>query len=446
MKSINRQFSIIKKKHLLLSLSLLLSFGLQAQAYLVPGADQQEPVLILGATAHIGNGEVIENSAILFEDGKITQVGRAAVIREMDKRNYRVIEALGKHVYPGFISPSTSLGLIEIGAVRATRDRDEVGAYNPNVRSLIAYNTDSRVIPTVRSNGVLMAQITPRGGRISGTSSIVQLDAWNWEDAAYVADDGIHLNWMVLYRRTGWWAEQGEVKRNVRYDTDLQELRRFFDEAQAYARKEKPAERNLLLEGMRGLFEGRQQLFIHADQVKSITEAVLFAEDYDLKPVIIGGEDAWMVTDFLKEKDIAVILDRTHRLPGHEHTDVDQPYKTPVLLHEAGIRFCMSIDGGDEFWQQRNLPFQIGQSVGYGLPYEAAVKAITLGTAEILDVAEKCGSLEEGKDATLFISEGDALDMRTNKVTHAFIQGRKVDLNNKQKMLYRKYKTKYKKQ
>lgn len=416
---------------------------LQAQSYIIPGAPQSEPLLILGGTAHIGNGEVLENCALLLENGKIARIGSASEFSDSDRRKAQVIEAQGKQIYPGFIAPATTLGLVEIEAVRATRDQREVGAINPNVRALIAYNTDSKVIPTVRSNGVLLARIVPSGGGITGTSSVVQLDAWNWEDAAVAPDEGIQLIWLQLFSSRWRWSDPGSVKRNEQYDEQYRALKTFFDEAAAYARQENPEEQNLLFEGMKGLFLGTKRLYIQADMARAITDAVLFAAQYDLKPVITGAAEAWKVADFLRDNDIRVILDRTHRLPQHDHTAIDQPFRTPALLHEAGVTFCLGISGSSDFWQQRNLPFQAGQSVAYGLPYEAAVQSITLDAARTLGIDDSCGSLEAGKDATLFISDGDALDMATNNVVHAFIQGRKVDLNNKQKMLYRKYQAKY---
>jgi len=442
MQQFNSYVSYTRLFILILFFSSATSGVLLAQEYLIPGANQTEPILLLGGTAHIGNGDVISECGILLEEGRIVKVGSATDFSAADRNRARVIETAGMEIYPGFIAPETTLGLVEISAVRATRDQSEVGPYTPNVRALIAYSTDSKIIPTVRSNGVLVARITPEGGRITGTSSVVHLDAWNWEDAALLADDGIHLNWINLYRRSGWWTGGG-VQRNDKYDDEYRELQTFIDEAAAYARNAAPEERNLFFEGMKGLFDGSKQLYIQADKARAITEAVLFAGRYDLKPVITGGSEAWKVADFLRDNGVAVILDRTHRLPEYPHTPVDQPYKTPAILHEAGVTFCIGIVGSDGFWQQRNLPFHAGHAVGYGLPYEAAVQAITLDAARTLRIDDRCGSLEEGKDATLFVSEGDALDMATNNVVHAWIQGRRVDLNNKQKMLYRKYQTKY---
>lgn len=402
---------------------------------------QKGAILILGATAHLGNGEVIANSAVGFEGGKLTLVADATAIR-IDRTKYaKIFDASGKHVYPGFIAPDSRLGLVEIEAARPTQDFTEQGAYNSNARSIVAYNTDSHVIPTVRSNGVLLAQTTPAGGTISGSSSVVQLDAWNWEDAAYRSDDGLHLNWPALRTRSGFgFGAPATETPNEQYDKDVLGLRRFFEEARAYAQQPAPEEKNLKFEAMRGLFDKKQNLYVHTDNAKTIQESVLFAESFGLRVVLVGANDAWLTADFLKEHDVPVILRQTQRLPGREDEDIDQPFKTPALIHEKGVLFAFSETGA---WRQRNLPFQAGQAVGFGLPKEAAVSALTLNTAKILQIDKTCGSLETGKDATLFISEGDALDMRTCKVTAAFIQGREINLDNKHKQLNRRFEEKY---
>ncbi len=415
----------------ILILFLLLQINLVAQQ--TPAAVQSEAILITGATAHIGNGEVIENSAIAFENGKLTLVADATTIRINPSEYQQIIDASGKQVYPGFIAPNTTLGLIEIEAVRATNDMREVGSFNPSLRSIIAYNTDSDIMPTVRSNGVLMAQVVPQGGRVSGQSSVVQLDAWNWEDAAYATDNGIHLRWPRMF---SWWGNE----KNKDYDAQKDEIVNTMKEALAYTKKQSPAKTNLKLEAMAGLFDKSKTLYVHTGDAKSMTEAVLFAKEFDLRMVIVGGRDAWMIPDLLKKNNVSVILGDTHSLPSRTDSDIDEPFKTALTLQEAGVLYCFGMNGA---WQQRNLGFQAGQAVGYGLDKEDAVTALTLNTAKILDIDKTVGSLETGKDATLFISESDALDMRSSKLTHAFIQGRAIDLDNKQKALYRKFKAKY---
>jgi hypothetical protein len=260
-----------------------------------PGDKQTTAITIEGATAHLGNGNVIENALIMFENGTLTFVGSA---NTKIARKGTIIDAKGKHVYPGFIAPNSTLGLVEVDAVRATNDDDEVGAMNPHIRSLIAYNTESKVVESMRPNGVLMAQITPRGGRISGTSSVVQLDAWNWEDAAIKTDDGIHLNWPSTYSRGRWWlGEPNVLKENKNYAKEIQELTNYFAQSKAYnANKTSP--KDLPFEALEGLMDGSKKLFVHVDNEKGITDAVNFAKAENIKHlVIVGGYEANNVVD-----------------------------------------------------------------------------------------------------------------------------------------------------
>lgn len=395
-------------------------------------------VLLLGATAHIGDGQVIEMSAIGIDSGKISFIMDAKGFRPDPKAFDTIIYVHDKHVYPGFIALNTNLGLSDLELVRATNDFRETGWLNPGSRTLIAYNTDSRVIPTVRDNGILMAQIVPQGGLISGTSSVVQLDAWNWEDAAIKADEGIWMNWpsMRIYKAP--WADPEEEQRE-RNEKSMRALLRQFDDAKAYAAGGS-SNINPHLEAMKGLFNGSKKLYIRSEYAREIIEAIQFADKYGLKIVIVGGSDAWMVTDLLKEKNIPVILVRTHSLPYREDEAVDLKYRLPALLMKAGVQVAIADEG---FWQQRNLGFQAGSAAGYGLSKEEALMTITSIPAKILGIESTCGVLADGKDATLFISAGDALDMTGNKIELAYIKGRQIDLNNYQKELYRRYAKKY---
>lgn len=424
----------MKKLLILLLMSSITCVYAQVET---PAPKQTKKIMLLNGIAHLGNGKVIKNSAISIVDGKFNIVADAAVIKIDFKQFDTVIDVRGKHIYPGIIAPNSTLGLTEIDAVRATRDFSEVGKYNPHVRSIIAYNTESKVTTTIRSNGVLMGQITPRSNSISGTSSIVQFDAWNWEDAVIKEDDGIHLNWENMYN---WW--KGDKNKN--YDKNVKELDRFFADALAYSKVDNHIEKNIRFEAMRGIFNGSQTLYIHADFIKELTEAINFSKKHNVKKtVIVGGYDSWMITDMLKENNIAVILQRVHSLPQRQEDDVYLPYKLPKILHDAGVLFCLENAGDMEAMGTRNLPFYAGTAAAYGMDKEDALSLITLNTAKILGIDDFCGSIESGKDATLFISSGDALDMRTNDVEAAFIQGRELDLNNFQKQLYQKYSSKY---
>jgi imidazolonepropionase-like amidohydrolase len=431
----------------LLCLMLCVSVNAEtlAQQVPTPAAKQSKSTLIMNGRAHLGNGTMIENSAIGFVDGKFTLVADATVIR-LDMTAYdTIIDASGKDIYPGFIAPNSTLGLLEIDMVRQTSDLEETGTFRPSMRSIISYNTESEIIPTVRSNGVLMGQITPRGGVVSGTSSVVQFDAWNWEDAVIRMDDGVHVNWPTVFHRQ---YDKGTVRieKVKTYEQQLREIQSFFTEAKAYCSQQTIGLTEVRFEALRAIFEGKATLYVHADDVKQITEALRFKNDLQIaNMVIVGGYDAVLCSAALVSNNVSVMLRRVHDLPRYNEDDVDLPYKLPAQLHKLGVTFCFENSGDMERMGSRNIPFYAGTAVAYGLPYEEAVKSLSLNTAKILGVDSICGSIEVGKDASLFISEGDALDMMTNNVLMAWIQGRKIDISNKQTRLYEKWKSKYSK-
>ena len=431
----------MNKKIYLLLLVFSLSIHLKAQQ--IPASKQSRSVLILNATAHLGNGKIIENSAIGFVDGKINLVADATLIR-LAKDAYDItINASGKHIYPGFIAPNSTLGLVEIDAVKSSDDEGEIGVMKPHIRSIIAYTADSKVIETVRPNGILMAQITPREGRIAGTSSIVQLDAWNWEDALIKENDGIHINFPSTFKRSGSWFEPGGIEANKDYPKQIAELAAFLSDAKAYLATASK-DRNLVLEAAKGIFDGTQTVFINANEEKQITDAVQFAKENGIKKmVIVGGYEAYKTAELLQKNNISVLLRRVHEMPLNEDDDIDLPFKSAKLLSDQGVLVGLENSGSMERMNTRNLPFLAGTCVAYGMQKEEALKLITSNTAKILGIDAQCGTLEQGKDATLFISEGDALDMRTNKLTNAFIQGRMISLETHQTKLNDKYKTKY---
>ena len=409
----------------------------------IPAPKQTKSVLILNATAHLGNGNVIQNSAIGFKDGKITLVADATTIRLAANAYDTTIDASGKHVYPGFIAANTTLGLVEIDAVKSSDDQEEIGSFNPNVRSIIAYNSESKVVETVRPNGILIAQVTPRGGRISGTSSIVQLDDWSWQDAIVKENDGIHLNFPSSFKKSGSWFEPGLIEANKDYPKQSEEINAFLINAKAYNQGSNK-ERNIVLEATKGLFDGTQTLYIHADEEKQIVDAIQLAVDTQIKKiVIVGGFEAYKAADALQKYNVGVLLRRVHDMPTSDDQDVNLPYKMAKILTDKGIVVGLENSGDHERMSVRNLPFLAGTCAAFGLDKEKAVQLITLNTAKLLGIDTSCGTLETGKDATLFISEGDALDMRTNKLTSAFIQGRTIILETFQTKLNDKFKTKF---
>ncbi len=404
-----------------------------------PAPKQQEAITIIGAIAHLGNGKIIENSVLIFENGKLTTVAAAGV-----QSKGKVINAEGKHVYPGFIIPNSTLGLGEISAVRATIDQDEIGEMIPHIRSLIAYNAESKIVESLRPNGVLLAQVTPRGGTISGTSSVVQLDAWNWEDAAIKIDDGIHLNWPNSFKQGKWWlGEPRGFSPNKDYTKQVNKIKNFMQEAKAYGSGTKN-NRHLPFEATQELFSGKQKLYIHANAAREITDAISSMKEIGVKHIVlVGAYQADKTIAVLKKYNVPVLIQRTHSLPFSNDDDYDLPYKLPKILTDNGILVGLENSGGMERMNSRNLPFYAGQVVGQGLDREKALQLITFNTAKILGIDDNYGTLEVGKSATLFISEGDALDMRTNKLTHAFIDGRAISLETHQTKLYKRYMDKY---
>lgn len=405
----------------------------------VPAPAQSQPIMLTGGDVHLGDGRVIENGFITFNNGKITNVGPAG--DRPDIAEFQVIDVTGQSIYPGFILPDTRLGLMETESLRATIDSDERGDMNPSVRSLIAYNTDSELIPTLRFNGILTAEIAPRGGVLAGTSSVVQLDAWNWEDAALESDSGVHLTWPPKMRRQfNFSTFQVDTLPNAAYERQVGELTTLFAEASVAANKGTGSD-NLKVQALTGLFGGTKRLFIHADRAKDMVDAVKFAQRHNVTHIaLVGAREAWMITRFLAEHGVPVILETPHSRPSRDDDAVDLPYRLPALLQEAGITVAL---GYRETSNARNLGFTAGTAAAHGLTKAQALSMITRNPAQILGIDDRLGTLEPGKDATLFVSRGDALDMRGNVLTRAYIQGREIELMARQQELFERYRSKY---
>lgn len=424
-------------KHLLYSITLLFAFSATTLAQQTPAPVQKETIILSGATIHQGNGKVIKNGHIIFENGVITAIAEGTT-----RKTGRIIAVNGKHIYPGFIAPAKSLGLVEVNAVRASNDQDEIGDMIPNIRSLIAYNAESKVVESMRPNGVLIGQITPQGGTISGTSSIVQFDAWNWEDAAIKTDDGIHMHWPNSFRRGRWWVgEPRGFQPNKNYIEDVEKIKNYINSSQAYQTNTTP--KNEGFEAMKGIFNGSKKVFVHADGEKEIIDAITTLKEAGVKEVVLmSGYESYKIIPFLKQHNIPVLVQHTHNLPKKDDDDYDLPYKLPKLLVDGGLLVGIQNSGTSNF-QTRNLPFYAGQVVAHGLDKEIALQLITSNNAKILGIDTHYGTLEVGKSATLFVSEGDALDMRTNILSHAFIDGREISLETHQTELWRRYSKKY---
>jgi imidazolonepropionase-like amidohydrolase len=437
------KLKIMKRNILVFIMLLSLTNFSKAQETVYPAPPQKGTFALINATIHVGNGDIIENGMVLVSNGKIIDVRPTAPIADV-----AVFDCKGQHIYPGLILSSSQLGLVEVNSVRATQDARELGEYNPSIRSIVAYNTDSKVINTLRMNGILLANVVPDGGIISGTSSVVQLDAWTYEDAGYVVDHGFHLRMPSLLTRRGGgrggfaFGQQQQQGDPVQRGLDqIEEVKVFFREAKAYHSVSNPSPVNLKYTAVKGLFEKKQKLFIHCNIVKEMLIAIDFVKEFGFDVVIVGGVDSWQIAPMLKEHNIAVILDQMHSLPTMMDDDVDQPYKTPALLQQAGVLFAINDEDGNS--RYRNLPFNAGTAAAYGLTKEQALSAVTLNAAKILGIADKTGSIEKGKDANIVVSKGDLLDMKGNQLTRAYIQGREIKLEDKHKQLSERYEHKY---
>jgi imidazolonepropionase-like amidohydrolase len=422
----------------------------KAQETIYPTPEQRGTFYITHATIHVGNGQIINDGNIKVTNGKIESVGNGVTVSTDASK---VVDAKGKHVYPGIISSITNLGIKEIsGGVRGSNDYVELGDINPSIRSIVAYNTDSKVINTLRSNGILLANVVPQDEEngstslLTGTSSVVQLDAWNWEDAAYKMDGNMHFNMPSLIARPNFFAiffgiTSPPIDRIKIALEKIDRVKMFFRQAKGYFNEGTHKQTNLKFEATKGLFNKTQKLFVHANAVKEMLLAIDFVTEFGFDVVIVGGSESWQIAELLKQNNMPVILQQLHSLPQSIDDDVDQPFKTPYLLQKAGVLFALSDNDGQT--RGRNLMFNAGTAVAYGLGKEDALAAISLNAAKILGIANKTGSIETGKDANIIISNGDILDMKNSVLTHAFIQGRQLNLNDKHTQLYERYKYKY---
>ncbi|MDJ0655460.1 MAG: amidohydrolase family protein [Xanthomonadales bacterium] len=404
-----------------------------------PGKPQSGPIALVGGTIHTGTGETIENGVVAFDAGRITVVGPAS---GFDAEGHEVVDVSGLRVYPGFVLPDNQIGLEEVGALRHTIDKQERGELNPSVRSLIAYNTDSELIPTTRFNGVLVAQVSPIGGLVSGLSSVMEMDGWNWEDAALKADDALHVNWPSKKRgRFDWTTFSFNFAPNPDYERQMAEIQSLFLDAKAYGDDPNPAGTNLKLAALQGLFDGSLRLFLDAESSGDLLAGLEFLREIGVQNIVVSGDEILLdIVDYLAAHDIPVIVEGTHNTPPRAHDDIDLPFRLPALLVDAGLTVGLSYPS---IMNARNLPFAAGTAAAYGLGWEGALEMITLSNARVLGIDDRVGSLEVGKDATLFVSRGDALDMRGNQLEHAFIRGKSVRLNGMQQELYQRYKSKY---
>lgn len=420
-----------------ISYSFLILLAFVSNSY---GQKKYSKILLESATVHIGNGQVITTGTIGIENGVITVV-RNTLAYTYNKSDWdTVINLSGHHIYPGFIAPNSTLGLTEIDAVKASKDFKELGTYNPHVRAQIAYNCESNVIETVRTNGILIIQTTPRGGRISGQSSLMTSACWNWEDGTVKADDGIHIEWPSAYSRS--WGDP-LTKHNESYEDQKREMLSFLTAAKAAASTKSPTT-PLQYSALSDCFTGEKRLYFHAEEAQQINDILDLITELEIKfPVIVGGYESYLVAERLKIKKVPVMLGRLHSLPKRDDDPFDLPYKLPFLLQQAGVQFCLQNEGDMEAMNARNLPFLAGTAMSYGLTEEEAIRSITLSACEIMGISKSYGSIEIGKKATLFGSNGSALEMKGNQASVILINGEFVPISNFQTRLYEKYKKKY---
>lgn len=404
----------------------------------VPAPKQSTPLLLKNATVHsVINAPSVQD--VLLVDGKIAALGSNLTA----PAGTEVQDLTGKHLYPGLIALINQLGLIEVEAVRATRDDREVTATNPDLQVQVAFNADSVVIPTIRSNGFSHSLIYPSGSLITGRSALMQLDGWNWQDALVQADVGLHLSWPRMSLQTGWWVRDSVEQQQKRQAEQLAQLQDFFQQAHAYYLAEQAGlnrGKDSRWHAMLAFFDKKLPLFVHADDPRQIRQAILLAKQYQVKLVIVGGRDSWRMADELAANKVDVIYTAPYGLPTRTDEAYDQAFSAPGILQQAGVRIALSLDG---FWDTRNLVFAAGHVTRYGLEPAAALRALTLDAAEIAGVADRLGSIEVGKSASLVLSAGDIFDYRGHKVEKLWIDGRSVDLDNRHKQLHRRYQQRY---
>ncbi len=413
----------------------------------IPGKKQSHPIALIGGTIHTVSGTTIENGYILFEKGKITAIGDSGTFPDSTEK----IDVAGKHVYPGLIAANTRIGLVEITAVRSTRDFAEVTAIKPNIRAESAINPDSELLPVTRANGITVVHTLPAGGLIAGTSAAIMLDGWTWEDLTLRAPIGLVVNWPFMGNKRSSVSAKKAKDQKKRRDESIKQIRDIFADARAYL-KAQEAEiaaggplhaSDIRLEALAPVLNKEIPVLLQARSLKEIQAAIDWAMAEDLDAVLMTGADVRFALSLLKEKKIPVIYEGTLALPSRRWEPYDTRFTVPAKLYEAGVKFCISSRGSAfDAAHERNLPYQAAMAAAFGLPRDVALKSITLYAAQILGIADHVGSLETGKDATLIVTDGDPLEIRT-QIEMQFIQGRKVQLTSKHTRLNEKYKIKY---
>ena len=415
----------------------------QAQV-VIPVAAQEQIVVLRGATIHTVTKGTITNGTIVLDRGKIIAVGGADVAVP---RGAKVVELTGKHIYPGLIDAYSTVGISEIGAVDVSNDINEIGDFNPNMRPEIAVNAESRHIGTTRSAGVLVAFATPGGGVISGLSSAISLEGWTWEDMSMKGAAALNVNWPdpnARPRRGGGGGPPGGPGGRAQpapktYAEQVEAIRNYFAEARAYRDAVKAGQSvrtDSRYAAMIPALNGEIPVIVAAEGVGQMNDAMTWAKQEGVRLVIRGGRDAVHVAARLKAEQVSVILTSTMGAPSRSDEGYDEAYRTPAQLYAAGVKFAIAGDANALY--SYRLPWDAGVAVAFGLPEDEALKAVTINAAEMMGVSDKVGSLEVGKEATLIITTGTPLDMKSD-IVQSYIQGKEIDMNDMQKQFFKKY-------
>jgi imidazolonepropionase-like amidohydrolase len=430
-------------------MSRLLWITLASASLLCAAPADNDTFMLRGATVHTMTGAAIPNGSVLVRDGKIIGVGANLAV----PKGVRVIDAKGLQVYPGMIDAATEVGLAEISGVAVTMDTTEIGKFNPELVALSAVNPASEHIPVSRANGITAAVTMPQGELISGQVSLIHMSGWTTDEMGVMPRAGLHIRIPAIQEPRGGFTPDNvdapaggtsayaAAKKNA--ETEMAELNTFFENARRY-KQAKEAKlpgfvRDLKLEAMIPVLDGKEPVLVTAVREREIRDALAFADKQKVKMILLDAAEAYKVTKELKAHNVPVILGKILSLPQHEDDPYDRSFTTPADLQKAGILFSigtMSGDGGTV--ASRNLPYEAAQAVAFGLPAEEAMKAITINAAQIWGVDSQMGSIQEGKIADLMVTDGDPLEAQT-QVKLLFINGKPVDLDNKQKKLYEKY-------
>jgi len=411
----------------------------------IPNSPGKKPAIaIRNATIVPVSSPTIPNGTIVFNQGLITAVGASVSIPP----NATVIDGTGLFVYPGLIDAGSHVGLEEISAVPGTVDTAELGDINPNARAEVAVNPHSNVIPVTRVNGITSVVTEPEGGIISGSSAMIQLAGWTPQEMTLKAPLAMHIRFPRLRNNPFDETPQDEEaakEATKAYTKQIDKLRDILRDAQAYAKASaartnhpdiKRIDRDLILEALVPVIEGREPVVMHANLERDIRAALKFADEFKLKVILADAEDVARVIPELKSRNIPVILGPILSLPPREDDPYDLDFTNAKTLYDAGIPFA--IQSGDAH-NARNLPYQAAACAAFGLPKEVALRAVTLAPAQIFGVADKIGSLETGKLANIIVTDGDPLEIVTH-VKRLFIGGEEITLDTNQTLLYEKFK------